>query len=126
MNEELQGKCEVCGSSLPPTTITEVDEGGVARSRFLCETHAQEAGYPIPSAENDLLPKLRHLIAFIKANQRMPSPVELQQLRGAGSMSYSRPGSKEFNERLAYLESLAEFIETRGRIPSERELPDPF
>ncbi len=36
-------------------------------------------------------------------------------------------GSKEFNDQLAFLETMADFIEKHGRIPSEDEMPpDPF
>jgi hypothetical protein len=116
--------CAVCGQT-PTVHVTDVDEHGTARTRGLCDAHAVQAGYPVPSAAQLLL-ILRSLIAFIKTNQRMPSAAELEELGGAGDLSAAQPGGKEFQEQLACLEAFVEFTESRGRIPTEQELRDPF
>ena len=121
--------CDVCGASAT-VHVTELDaDTGEKTGRHLCEVHAQEAGYAVPSgaeAVMQLVPQIRKLTAFIKANKRMPSPAELEQLGGFGHISSAKPGTKEFNNQLAYFEALADFIEAHGRPPTENELPDPF
>ena len=42
-------------------------------------------------------------------------------------MPATPPGTKEFEEQVNHFESLANFLELRGRFPTEEELPpDPF
>jgi hypothetical protein len=117
-------ECAVCGTT-PTVHVTVVDEHGTARTRCLCNAHAAQAGYPVPSAAQ-LLPTLRSLIAFIKTNQRMPSAAELQEIGGSGDLSAAQPGSKDFQKQLAYLEAVVEFTESQGRIRTEQELRDRF
>ncbi len=87
---------------------------------------AQRMELPANAGITDAVHRLRRLLAFIKANNRMPSQEELTLLGGAGCMSLSAPGAKEFQEQVSYLEALANYLEQHGRTPTEEELPDPF
>ena len=83
-------------------------------------------GLPASADITDAVHRVRKLLAFIKANNRMPTQEEFKLLRGAGGMSSPAPGAKEFQEQVSYLEALANFLERHGRPPTEEELPDPF
>ncbi|HLN32504.1 MAG TPA: hypothetical protein VK395_32550 [Gemmataceae bacterium] len=122
-------KCAFC-DALAVAHITEVQTDEITVERNLCEAHATERGFLSTDRQQasalKFLARIRRLIEFIKVNDRMPTPTELQQL-GAYGMLTAAAGSKEFKEQLAYLETMADFVEKHRRIPKEEELPpDPF
>ena len=111
-------KCEICGAS--PAMHRCVVTGKKSESRFLCETHAREAGLPLPDLKELFLQKYRKVIAFIKATGRTPTPAELsEQVPDSPPV---QPESKQVAEMLSAIESLVQFVETRGRMPTDEEV----
>ena len=120
-------KCEICGA-LATVHINELQTDGTSM-RHLCEVHAREIGMAIPSTEQSALamvPTLRSLATFIRSNNRMPTPDEMQQFNAVGDLTQTLPGTAEFDCQLKYLEDLSDFIEKNRRFPTEEEMPDPF
>jgi hypothetical protein len=121
-------KCEICGADCT-LHITELQSDGTSMNRHLCDAHAREAGIALPSAEQsalELVPKLRSLSTFIRANNRMPTSDEMAQFGAFGDLTQTLPGTADFDRQVTYLEDLATFIEQNGRYPAEEEMPDPF
>jgi hypothetical protein len=123
-------KCELCGTAAE-CHVTNVDtsdpEGDRYTEQHLCLAcaHKLVPNYPIPVPKH-LVPQLRELVAFIKCKNRMPTAAELPVWGGAGDLPGPEPGTKAFADQVAYLETLAGFIEQHDRFPSEGELPDPW
>jgi hypothetical protein len=115
-------KCEICNK---PATVHIVDAG---TERHLCSAHASgivavdEALYA-----RTALGKLRALVEFMKEHQRTPTPEELASMESAGDISRETLSDPKFSVHLQFLESLMQFIEREGRMPTEQEIgPDPW
>ncbi len=119
--------CEVCGAD---TTIhiTELQDDGTSVERHLCHMHAVEVGLSLPSEQQAIamVPRIRTLVEFLRANGRMPSPLELPHPGGFTDLSDEELGSDELTRRIKYLQEFADFIERNQRFPTEEELPDQF
>ena len=121
-------KCKICGADTT-VHITELPTDGTSVERHLCEIHAREAGMAIPSTEQSALamvPKLRSLATFIRSNNRMPTPDEMQQFKAVGDLMQTLPSTSDFDRQLNFFDRFADFIEENGRCPTEQEMPDPF
>jgi hypothetical protein len=133
--------CEVCGApvSVFTNSVCTVNDGPEHHHQSrLCETCARKKwpGF-IPS----LVPGFRKLIEFMKINNRMPSPGELDSKSAADrecqsdccsatqTMAFEpqpEPGTREFQILLGWLETTADFIDCHGRLPTVEELPEQF
>ena len=79
--------------------ITEVFGDALVAERHMCMVCAQQMGLPASADITDAVHRVRKLLAFIKANNRMPTQEEFKLLRGAGGMSSPAPGAKDFRSR---------------------------
>jgi hypothetical protein len=119
-------KCDLCDAeaSVSATDCFLDDDHHISQN--LCIGCANQRGMNIDTSIAEKVQKIRNLVEFIHANNRMPSPNELRLLGGAGNMSSTAPGTKEYLEQVHYLEMSLDFIEQHKRWPTEQELPDPF
>lgn len=96
-----------------------------------CEAHVPEGWRVRASSESEVaktaLPTLQRLVSIMKGSHRFPTRDELRELGVSGEMTSGRSASGQFDEELAYLQGLVEFIEQHGRFPGPKEgLSDPF
>lgn len=120
-------KCELCDSAAT-VHITNLDASGDSVARSLCETHAREAGLPLPSAEETraaMISQIKLLADFLRNERRMPTSDEMVAL--GGSMGPPQEDTEDdIDAYVAYLDSLAAFVERTGRFPTDDKLHDPF
>jgi hypothetical protein len=119
-------KCDLCNAEASVEITNRFLDDDHSTSQNLCIGCANQMGLNIDTAIAEKVQKVRNLLGFIHANNRMPSPNELRLLGGAGNMSSAVPGSKEYQEQVRYLEMSLDFMEQHQRWPTEEELPDPF
>jgi hypothetical protein len=121
--------CDLCDQ---PAVVHLTAKQGAQGNPHLCQQHAIEAGFPVAGGPNaaladNVIPKLRKLVEFMKANNRTPTRAELEQLGGIGSPVQIDAADARFQQQVQFLELTIAFAERHVRLPSEGELPpDPF
>jgi hypothetical protein len=109
--------------------VTVVGEGEPAAASFCCEDHTPAIlglSGAAADAASRVLETVRRVIAFANEHIRMPNEAESATLGVVGAVATEDPESN-FASQLNYLTRLADFIEKKGRLPDDSEMPDdPF
>jgi hypothetical protein len=129
--------CDRCGG--PATVHLCSINHGVKTESHLCDQHAnQEMGgapFDTPAMHRQVAVKMRAMAAFMRSRGRMPGLDETAAIHGIGAAppdaEDSAPVAEITNpqllEQIVYMERVADFMETHGRMPNAGELPpDPF
>lgn len=115
-------RCVICGEAAS-MHVADAMSGSI---KHYCLTHApyqsDAAGHATSATLAD---KLDSLIDFLTSHGRMPDPSEFRQL-GAAVGFHGIDDSRSLPQKLEYLKSVRDYLQSHGHLPPEGDPPDPF